>query len=523
MLHYFFQKKKKDYSLSRKKNNSNSIHGLNYQRLESNDNKYINNIRTKYQLYERNKMSYKNQHNITSSINKLSSSLNNNSHSNKYNRYNMYKYGISSSMPKIKKHSEYDPNKTIYEFNVKKKNRIRLDFNPNKPYELSLNDIEDKKKKNKLNNSSNISKTDGKKITRLTRYMNNYNRRKTKPRYLESSAISHRKIHSNNIRELSYSPKQKYLNEKTRKERIPWKIQKKGIDNKLASAIIYNKYISKINKLNPLKPYGNKKIKNIKMIRNKNNISNIHNRTLKSIKFDNKILNQTSVENRESMRHLENRLNKNSLNKTNIQYKINNIKEKGNFYNDELKNNINIIKERRINKHKDKSLSNEKLPPQTHIIKINNNSQQNYLNNNFNDNINNIKERGHINNNFLAINNMSINSVSSKREILTLNNIMSIFDLSCLFIKDKNFAECSQILISKLKKNGFNPSCNNKNYKIKCSKNNINFEIDILKINTIEKEKNNNNENKDIYYYRIDNKKGGILFNKIISKTLLGS
>ena len=68
-------------------------------------------------------------------------------------------------------------------------------------------------------------------------------------------------MHSNTIRELSYSPNQKYLNEKTRKERIPWKIQKKGIDDKLTSESIYNKYLTKINKRNPLKPYGNKKIK----------------------------------------------------------------------------------------------------------------------------------------------------------------------------------------------------------------------------------------------------------------------
>ena len=514
----FSSNKKKDYSLSRKKNNITSIQGLSHQRLESNDNKYINNIKTKYKLYERNKMSYK--HNITSPINKLSVSLNNNSHSNKYNRYNNksngYKYGISSSMPKIKRHTEYDPHNTIYEFNAKKKNRIRLDFNPNKsPYELTSNDIEDKKKKNKLNNSVNIGKTDEKKMTRLTRYMNNYNLRQNKPRHLESSVITHRKIHSNTIRDLSYSPKQKYLNEKTRKRRIPWKIQKKGIDDKLSSESIYYKYIHKINKRNPLKPYGNKKIKNIKMKRNRNNNSNEHNRTLKSVKFDNKALNQTSV---------DNKFNKNLLNKTNIQYKIKNIKEKDNYYKDKYKNNINVIKEKKINKHKAKCLSNENLPPQAQILKINNNniSQQNYLNNNFSDNINTIKDKGHINYNFMAMNNLSISSVSSKKEILNNNNIMSVFDLSCLFIEDKSYAECSQILISKLKKNGFNASCNNKN-KIKCSKNNINFEIYIQKINTIEKEKNNYNENKDIYYYRIDNKKGGIIFNKIISKTLLGS
>ena len=135
-------------------------------------------------------------------------------------------------------------------------------------------------------------------------------------------------MQSNTIRELSYSPNQKYLNEKTRKERIPWKIQKKGIDDKLTSETIYNKYMKKIKKYNPLKPYGNKKIKmqknNIKINRNNNNnknTSHINNRTLKSIKVDTKILNQTTIENKDSLKHFENKLNKNILNKTNIQYK----------------------------------------------------------------------------------------------------------------------------------------------------------------------------------------------------------
>ena len=248
--------------------------------------------------------------------------------------------------------------------------------------------------------------------------------------------------------------------------------------------------------------------------------SNLQNSTLKSIKVDNKLLNQTSIENRESLNHLENKFNKNSLNKTNIQYKTKDYNDK-----DKIKKNLNIIKEKRINKHKGKCLSNENLPPQTHRLKINNNNlpKQNYLNNNYSDNINTIKEKGFINNNnnFPQMNSLSISSVSSKKEILGLSNKMSVFDLSSLFIDGKNFAECSQILISKLKKNGFNINCN-KNYKIKCSKNSINFEIDILKMNTNEEEKNDKNENKDIYYYKINNKKNGIVLNKVLSKILLG-
>ena len=528
----FSSNKKKDYSLSRKKNNITSIHGLNH-----NDHYY--NIKTKYRLYERNKMSYKNA-NVTSPMNKLSVSLNNNiSHSNKYNRYNRYKYGISSSMPKIKKHTEYDPNNTIYEFNFKKKNRIRLDFNPNKPYEFTSNDVQDKKKKNKLNNSVTIGKTDEKKITRLTRYLNNYNRQHTKPRHLESSVITHRKIHSNTIRELSYSPKQKYLNEKTRKERIPWKIQKKGIDDKLTSETIYNKYMHKINKNNPLKPNGNRKIRNnFKMKRNKNYIKNnsIHNRTLRSIKVDNKLLNQTTIENKESIKQLENKLNKNLLNKTNIQYKskeIKDLKDNKNPKKVQINNNNNNNikdkdkvkdsdkeKEKRFNKHKAKCLSNENLPPQTHRLKMNNNaSKGSYLNNNFSDNINTIKEKSYVNGNFSIVNSVSVSSVSSKKEMLIVGNKMSIFDLSCLIINEKSMPECGQSLMNKLKKNGYSTTFNKMN-KIKCSKNGINFEIDILRINGIDEDKN---DGKDIFCYKINNKKGGIGFNKVISKILFGA
>ena len=228
----FSSNKKKDYSLSRKKNNITSIHNLNHRRIDNYDRFY----KTKYKIYERNKSSFK-EGNITSPLHRLNASMN--SHSHKYNRY---KYGICSSVPKIKKKNEYDPNNTIYEFNYKSKsknkNRIRLDFNPNKQYELNSRDMQEQKKKNKLNNSVTIGKNDEKKITRLTRYMNNYNRKYTNPSHLESSVITHRKIHSNTIRELSYSPNQKYLNEKTRKERIPWKIQKKGIDDKMTSETI---------------------------------------------------------------------------------------------------------------------------------------------------------------------------------------------------------------------------------------------------------------------------------------------
>ena len=526
----FSSNKKKDYSLNRKKNNITSIQNLNQQKFDNSGNFY----NTKYKFYEKNKLSYK-EANITSPINKLNVSVNNNS-----TKYNRYKYGICSSVPKIKKQGEYDPNNTIYEFNFKNKNknRIRLDFNPNKQYDINTNEILEKKKKNKLNNSVTIGKTDEKKMTRLTRYMNNYNRQYTKPTHLESSVITHRKMHSNTIRELSYSPNQKYLNEKTRKERIPWKIQKKGIDDKLTSETIYNKYMTRIHKHNPLKPYGNKKIKmgknNMKIKRNNNYIknNNIHNTTLKQIKVDTKLLNQTTIENTDSLKHLNNKFNnKNLLNKTNIQYKEKDIKDKNKEKEkdkdkDKNKKRTSVVKEKRTNKHKPKCFSNESLPPQTQRLKKNNViSNSSYLNN-VNDNLNTLNNRESINPNYSIINSTTtVSAVSSKKEIFLnmINNKINIFDLSCIVLDGKNMLECYQNLINKLKKNGCSVN-NNKTNKIKCSKGNVNFEIDILKINTNDEDKNDNkSDNKEMFYYKIDNKKGGVPANKIISKILLSS
>jgi hypothetical protein len=264
------------------------------------------------------------------------------------------------------------------------------------------------------------------------------------------------------------------------------------------------------------------------MKRNKNYIKNnsIHNRTLRSIKVDNKLLNQTTIENKESIKQLENKLNKNLLNKTNIQCKSKEIKDNKNPKKIQIQNNNNKDKdkekdkEKRFNKHKAKCLSNENLPPQTHRLKINNNtSKGTYLNNNFSDNINTIKEKNYVNGNFSIVNSVSVSSVSSKKEMLIVGNRMNVFDLSCLIIDEKSIPECSLSLINKLKKNGYSTIYNKMN-KIKCSKNGINFEIDILRINGIDEYKN---DGKDIFCYKINNKKGGIGFNKVISKILLGA
>ena len=91
-------------------------------------------------------------------------------------------------------------------------------------------------------------------------------------------------------------------------------------------------------------------------------------------------------------------------------------------------------------------------------------------------------------------------------------NNLNIFDLSCLVIKEKSMKECSQNIVTKFKKNGYNVFFNKIN-EIKCSKNKMNFEITICKIK-------NDSSDKNVFYYKINNKRSEFLINKIISKII---
>ena len=97
-------------------------------------------------------------------------------------------------------------------------------------------------------------------------------------RHLESSVVNYRKKPIIKIRDLSDSPKQKDLNEKTRNNRIPWKIQKKGIDEKLDSEIIYTRYINRM-KNNPFNKYQNNRFLLKKQRNNSINENNKFNNT----------------------------------------------------------------------------------------------------------------------------------------------------------------------------------------------------------------------------------------------------
>ena len=438
----FSSRKKRDFSLFHKKNNITSILGLNHYKIKTNESIIGTDLYDSSKLFlsDKKKKFYMNSLNL--SLNKSTS-----------NYSNQFKNKVNPLVNNRRKQTEYKIENTIYELNNKKnknKNRIRLNYyNPNKIYELTSGD--DNKKKNNLNKSVTLGKADEKKLTGLSIYMNsyNYNKQRTKRINLESSVLTSRKLNNETIRDLSYSPNLKYLNEKTRRERIPWKYQKKGIDSKLNTETIYNKYLNKINK-NPLNPNGNKKIK---ILRKKKNVLNENNNSTK--RYD--IINNNTLQS---------------------------IK-------DEYENKRRLSQEkrgRRVNNHqRDKSNS-----------------------------IRNIKESNKLSTKKLNI------SISTKNQINAIehkllekknNNNFNIFDLSCLIIKEKTIKECNQKLITKLKRNGFN-IISNKINEIRCSKNRIICEIDINKIKDDYSDRN-------IFCYKINNKRPDTQVNKVISKIIL--
>ena len=441
----FSSNKKGDYSLYDKKINVTSILGLNHNRLQTVESKKVKDLYNSSKLF----LSVKHKN---SSKNSLNFSLNK-STSNNSNRINNKIFPLGTNK---KKQTELQIENTIYEHNNKKsknKNRIRLDYNPNRLYDLT-SVCDEPKKKNRMNKSVTIGKTDDKKITGLSKYMNNYNKQRTKNIKLESSVLTSRKIYGYSIRDYSYSPKQKNINEKSRKERTSWKNHKKSIDSKLTTETIYNKYLNKLNK-NPLNPNGNKKLKMQKKRRDllHENNSLINKSVLQSITNDIKVLHETERQNQKE------------------------AKEKRRLSQEKRRKRLN-------NHQRDKSNS-----------------------------IRNIKEKNKLSAKKLYI------SISTKSKLKFLEQILdkrdntfNVFDLSCLVIKDQNMKECNQNISKKLKKNGFNVF-NNKVNEIKCSKNKINCKIDIITIKS-------NNIDKNVFCYKINNKRIETNISKILSKIM---
>ena len=445
-------------NLSKKKHIVTSIYNLHNSNLENIDETNIYSTKNKKKkLFERNKHYLDGS--ISSPNNHLNISMNITHH------HHLFKYGPSSSVPDKNLQKKHH------------KNKIRLNF-------INFKNEYNKRNKNNLNKSVTIGKTDSKKLTDFKKY-DNLSRKNIhkRPKYLESSVVSYRKKNtSNDIRDLSFSPKQMYLNEKTRKSRIPWKIQKKGIDEKLNSETIYNNYINRFNKI----PKKMKKYKHM----------NIRNRTLRTVKFD------------------ENKKKKN-FNQTNTEY---------NEFNKIKKIDDKTITTDRENNNKKKHIhkacfSNGNLPPKSKILKIN--EDDNTLKSLHELGIKNVINSNKNKNDNLGLSgnsSLSLSSISS-RKIIFNNNV---FDLACI-MEGKNINECCLNIVNKLKKHGCNIFYIKSN-KIKVSKNGNFCEIEVMKLN--ENGEGENDGNKNLFFYKVYNKKimAGNMGNKnMFAKFLLGA
>lgn len=115
--------------------------------------------------------------------------------------------------------------------------------------------------------------------------------RKANVRHLDSSVVQYRKKSPMSIRDLSYSPHQALLNEKSRIEKIPWKYKKKGIDSQQQNEAIYHKYQLTIIKNKKNKIQNKKKKVNISSVvfqnKHKNDsLSSILNKSSLTVKND---------------------------------------------------------------------------------------------------------------------------------------------------------------------------------------------------------------------------------------------
>ena len=147
---------------------------------------------------------------------------------------------------------------------------------------------------NKIKNSNNNrseSLSNGKNINVYFINIHNYfhekklgNKKRQEKKYLDSSATNQRHKSPYDVRELSESLKNKYLNKKTRYAKIPWKIKKKAIDEKIDINFLYNFYAQKSK--NPLRNNNNRINNNKKG----NNIKPINNGKNKNKMLDNKLL-----------------------------------------------------------------------------------------------------------------------------------------------------------------------------------------------------------------------------------------
>ena len=411
--------------------------------------------------------------------------------SDQYLNSNNSKNQKISSSPNIHKNERKNGIKIIREKVIKQnsyENRLNINNNHNK--NIKLKDITNISVNiNKLNNFNNKSASISKDkninvfFINIKNYINNKNEnnKKTYKNYIESSvAANHRYRSPYEIRELSESEKNKYLNQKTRYTKIPWKIKKKALDEKINIEDLYKLYMNK-NK-NPFKK-NNKKIHNIKPVNNNiSNNKNIRNQILlninnfKEIKYNNyKMQNGVQLNDKYNLKKCQNFLLTNKKNeflkstnkKYNQSYTPQYIHKKSYF------SSLNYMKERNIFPNK--------------LFHSSNNHSENKKNNNNN---------------------------------MIYKNYSFIFDLSCLFVKSENINDCYQNLINKLiKKNIYFVQKPNKT--IRCFKNGEYCEIKIVKLEQTNNNDNDDNNKKNVYCFRVLGKKGYNV-NKMFKNIILG-
>ena len=352
-----------------------------------------------------------------------------------------------------------------------------------------------------------------------------------KKRHFESSVITYRYQSPIVTRGLSESPKQKYLNEKTRCSQLPWKIKKKGIDEKISEEIIYKKYINKIKK-NPF-ILNNNKIKNREKIVKIRALSNNNNKN----KNKSSSMNKSKTKNKIKYYNNSNKINvcysKENLhtNAPNINYKLNsphnqNMKNKMLESNNQSLNFLDIKTFpllKAINKKYYNNTNKRIYHRNTNNFNISNTNNTNTNTNNTNMTNNNYFY------NFSISTSMSMNSIAFFRENQKNNkNEIFIFDLSCMIFGQKNINECCANLENKLRKNGIYFTLK-KNNIFSIYKNGECCEIEIVQLfsenNSIIEDdkiiKSKGNKDLPIFYYRIIKKKGGFNLNKFFSNIIL--
>ena len=341
---------------------------------------------------------------------------------------------------------------------------------------------------------------------------------------------------------------------------MPWKVKKKGIDEKLEPRIVYNKYINKL--INPFNQ-NNSKIVNFKKHKKNSSIKNS-----KASKKLNKTLWATNIKQIKigNNNYCYNIFNPKQRN-TNRTKNINNSSRNKNHKSKErLTDNININKFEKDNKLIKKKNSNNipNTPNKSNkkIINSSGNSKLKFLNINslssmnfYSNKINGTENRNKNKSLFDYIKKTSenkkltnegyfsnkkyhhkhSNSVSSTL-LINLKNRFSFkvkndnklfipIDLSCLFFKFKKISEFCDCIKMKLKKNSISYIQDKSNVLI-CNKNGYTCKIEIIKIdndckNFNLKSKSENIENSNIFYLKISGPKDRYKIKETFKKIIL--